>query len=122
LLTYSRAAHDLYPEEAFERAEKFLQAAQKAVAGNTPLEKRVEYIQLGLTHARKVRAVSAVFADKNATQEKYRAALQDLLAFRHSTENLNVANYAQSAADEVRSFSDRYDFKAKDNTIVMPAD
>jgi hypothetical protein len=122
LLTYARAAHDLFPEASFDHAEQFLQAAQKAVAGNSPLEKRVEYIQFGLTHARKVRAVSAIFADKNATRGQYHAALQDLLAFRHATENLDIANYAQSAADEVRSFSDRYDFKTKDTTVVMPAD
>lgn len=122
LLTYARAAQELYPQSAFDKAAEILKAAETSVTGDNVLTGRVRYLQLGLTHANKARNVSAIFADKSATIAEQRAALRDLALFRQSTEDLDVANYSQSAADELRSFSDRYDFKTKFDVTVMPAD
>ncbi len=83
---------------------------------------RVQYLRLGMQHAQKVAVVSGLFADKDATLEARRAAFKDLRDFRFATEGKDVANYAQSAADEMRSFGDRYDFGAKIEVDVRPAD
>ena len=127
LLTYARVARDLYPPEAFARAGQFLDMAQKAIEaqpGERQAEylERVQYLRLGMEHAQKVAAVSGVFADKDSTLEARRAAFKDLRDFRFATETKAVANYALSVADEMRSFGDRYDFGAKIEVDVRPAD
>lgn len=151
LLTYARSIHALYPEEDLDKAQQILDRAKEALAsaetGTTvrpgmedvgeqsfndqaakeagdleTFKQRVQYIQHGLTHARKVRAVSAAFADDNATQTDREAAFRDLARFRQETEHLHIANYTASAADEQRSFSDRYDFDVKPDLEEQPAD
>jgi len=122
LLTYARATHELYPVEAIDKAQQILDIAKATVEGQEEYARRVEYIQLGLTHARKSRDISALFADKNATLQQRQAAFGDIAAFRRATEHLNIANYAVSADEELRSFSKFYDFSIKPDVTIMPAD
>lgn len=127
LITHSRVAGDFYPSASFERAGEFLAAAKKAIeaqpdARNAEYLRRVEYLRLGMEHSAKIAALSRLFGDKDVSDETRRAAFKDLAQFRRKTETLGIANYAQSAADEMRSFSDRYNFDAKVEVEIRPAD
>ncbi len=148
LLTYARAIHALYSEQDLDTAQAILDQAKKALTGKGAARlgaedvgdyafqgetsgpsssrdaflQRVEYIEHGLTHARKVRQLSAVFADKNSTEAQQQEALSDLVRFRRETEHLHVANYAASAFDELSSFSNQYDFNVKFEIDERPAD
>jgi len=122
LLTYSKAAHELFPTSALDEAESFLQKAEEETKDAPRYAERVAFVRHGLTHARKSAALSAVFAKASATDEEKRAAIEDIIAFRRSVEALNVANFSVSGADEIRSYGEKYDFGAKSKTEAMPAD
>ncbi len=117
-LRYSRAAHALFPVRAFEKAEPMLEeAATLARESSDPIHaRRVEFIRLGMVHARKCSELSRVFAQADSSNAMKKAALEDLASFRRQTEDRYIANFGLTGADEFRSYSGEYDFGRKTKT------
>lgn len=108
--THLRAAHELYPTGAFDRAAAILQSAADAVKDADPrYAQRVVFLQEGLTHTRMTRDLAALFADQ-AAPEILRQHVEALIAFRRRTEQLDIADFMRAGDSEVTSFGSRFDF------------
>ncbi|MBQ9786680.1 MAG: DUF4838 domain-containing protein [Lentisphaeria bacterium] len=82
---YAFYAHRLFPDEVFIPAEKLLDKALVAAAGNPEDLGRVKFLKAGLTHARLCSRACAVFNDpKSSTQERM-AALNAVHEFRKNS-------------------------------------
>jgi hypothetical protein len=107
---YLRAAYELYPTQTFVRAEAILKQAADAARESDPLYgRRVEFLQLGLEHARMVRQLSELFSAK-APQDTIRRHVEDLVAFRRRTEHLIIADFMRAANSENAAFGKDFDF------------
>lgn len=108
--TILRAAHELYPLDAFERAEAILRQAASAAKGADPqAARRVEYLREGLAHARLTRDLSALFASK-ASPDAIRRQVDELVAFRRRAEALHIADFTRAAEGEISSYGQTFDF------------
>lgn len=103
-------AHKAYPAEAFEPAERLLEAALATARTdpNPDYAARVEFLQKGLQHARLCTKLSACFGDQRdlpPDSEAFRAAqrvLKELVDFRRATEHLYISDFVVAAGRERR--------------------
>ncbi len=96
---WAKVAHVVFPAECFARGAELLAAAGKAAAGNRDAAARVEFLQLGLTHAKLSSATAAklTLADPAATPERGNHALVELLKFRRAHERSWIDNLSHNA-------------------------
>ncbi len=92
---WAKAAHLLYPQECFMPAETMLAEAAKAVTNDAESSARVEFLQLGLEHARLCSRVSAklTLIDSTASKDEIQQALGELLTFRRKHERSGISNF-----------------------------
>ncbi|MES2696281.1 MAG: DUF4838 domain-containing protein [Verrucomicrobiota bacterium] len=97
--TWAKATHVVFPEKSFTPAQALLAKARLAAASDAPAAARVEFLQLGLTHAQLCARVSQLLslADPTVTPERGAAALQELLAFRRAHERTWLSNLNHNA-------------------------
>ncbi len=91
---YAFTAHKVFPETVLDEGGKILD--QAAAAAREPRHKeRVEWLKLGLEHARMaVRAAAQLNPDERGfTPTAAKRALNDLAAFRKRTEGSLISNY-----------------------------
>lgn len=115
--TYVRRAHEMYPPEAFEHAESILDRAEEQLA-DTSTERygqRIDYLRLGLTHARKVAELAALFADSDIDSQQIDTAVDELVAFRREAEHRHIANFAYAGRNEMRTWGDQFDFNLNED-------
>jgi hypothetical protein len=104
--TWAKAAHAVYPEDCFAAGEKFLAEAAAATAGNTEAVARVDFLRVGLEHAKLASRAAALLtvADPKSTPERGAKALEELLRFRRANEGLDFANLNHEAWVETLSW------------------
>jgi hypothetical protein len=93
--TWARAAHVLYPDNCFDRPEALLREAALAANGDTETAARVAFLHEGLEHARlcsRAAAKLSLAAPESGTEEG-RAALEELVRFRRSSESSGISNF-----------------------------
>jgi hypothetical protein len=97
--TWAKAAHRVFPPESFAPAQALLDGAAKAAAGNAEAFARVEFLRVGLEHARLSARVAslATLADPAATPERGAAALKELLTYRRTHERKWIGNFNHNA-------------------------
>jgi hypothetical protein len=93
--TWAKAAHKVFPESCFAPGEALLAKAAVAASGDKEALARVQFLQLGLTHAKLCSRVAALLtlSDATATPERGKKALDELLAFRRANEHSGIANF-----------------------------
>ena len=103
---YAVMAHEIFPQESFAPAVRFLDEAAKATANDPVCAARVEFLRKGLTHAQLVAKVAAVMAGKEGRPSPVACgkALAELAAFRKTIEMDNVANLNFCAWTEQRAW------------------
>ncbi len=117
---YHRRAPDLYKSEHFDHAQRILDSAAEAVADDNDdiYYRRVQYLQKGLTHARKSAALAKVFMDSDSDKDARMDALKDLVSFRREIEDLHVANLTYAGrwdpVPAVRGWDDEFEFDIND--------
>ena len=92
--SYVPRLHDLWTEEMFAGGAALLDRAAEAADGAGVFAERVEFLALGLEHARLTAEVSRVFAETSGAEgvaDQIRAMAR-LNEFRASIEDTNVAN------------------------------
>lgn len=92
---WAKASHLLYPPECFTPAEAFLAEAAKAVRGDPQAAARVQFLRLGLEHAKLCSRVSAklTLIDSTASKDQITQALGELLTFRRAHERSGISNF-----------------------------
>lgn len=103
-------AHQAYPLESFQPAEKLLTEALAAAKADPDRQfaARVEFLQRGLEHAKICVRLSACFEGKRnlaTDSEAFREAqrtLKELVAFRRANEHLYISDYLFAAGRERR--------------------
>lgn len=92
---WAKASHLLYPPECFTPAETILAEAAKAARADPQAAARVQFLQLGLEHARLCSRVSAklTLIDSAASKEEATQALGELLTFRRNHERSGISNF-----------------------------
>lgn len=92
---WAKASHLLYPAECFTPAEAILAEAVKAARDDPQATARVQFLQLGLEHARLCSRVSArlTLIDSTASEEEVTQALGELLTFRRNHERSGISNF-----------------------------
>lgn len=104
--SWAKAAHRVFPTTVFGPAEARLARAAQAAAGDAEAQARVEFLQVGLAHARLCVEVSEKIslADPEATPERGAAKLAELLRFRRAHEGEWFANLNHNAWVEAASW------------------
>jgi len=104
--SFAAFAHVVFPDEVFPPAEAILRKASEAAADDPVSAARVEYLRLGLEHARMCRRVAAANAgaDRTLSPVAVRRLREQLVAFRRATEGQFVANYDHCASVEESSW------------------
>ncbi len=107
---YNHYAHKMFPPESFVYAEKFLEEATNSLTGEENLEyaRRVDFIRMGLEHARKEAKLAALFSNEGTSEKEWQEALLDLVEFRRRTEHLHIANFSYSAGNDYMGWGDRF--------------
>lgn len=97
--TWAKAPHRVYPPECFVAADALLAKAAKAAIAEPQAAARVEFLRIGLEHAKLCAKVAALLtlADPAATTERGQSALRELLAFRRAHERDWFANLNHNA-------------------------
>ena len=115
LRAYAKFAHQFFPPEVFSEAEAILDDARSAVKEHPDSEyaRRVEFLQLGLDHARKAAVLGALFADKYSSREQREAAYRNLVDFRRKTEGWFYSNLVDAAYIETSSWNNEPGFIGK---------
>lgn len=92
---WAKASHLLYPPECFTPAGAILADAAKMVRDDPQATARVQFLQLGLEHAKLCSRVSAqlTLIDSTASKEEITQALGDLLTFRRKHERSGISNF-----------------------------
>lgn len=105
--TWAKAAHLIYPEECFKSREQLLQRARTAAALDSEALARIEFLRMGLDHAKLASKTAALLtlADPESTPERGAVALQTLLRFRRANEEQGFANLNHSAWVESLSWT-----------------
>ena len=86
-------AHVAFPQECFEPAQKMLNQALAEARGHSSTEfaERVEFIRIGLDHARLARNLAAIYDGSEAVPTdqlgQAREALRELVKFRKEYEH-----------------------------------
>ncbi len=112
LHSYARAAHAWFPPDSFERAQALLDKAHDAVEEqpDTEYAQRVDFLQVGLDHARKSAELAALFAEEDTPEEERVAAYEELVDFRREHEDLFFSNLNHASHVETRSWGQRDGF------------
>jgi len=102
---YVRIAHRIFPPETFVEARGLLSAAIEGASGDELAERRVAYLEKGLTDAEMTAAVRAAQsnAEKKPSDENnhiFEDALRNLVAYRASVEADYVCNFGHAAYRE----------------------
>lgn len=97
--TWAKAAHAVFPPVRFPPAEAILTKAREACAGDREAVARVEFLRMGLEHARLCAQAAALLtlADPSSTPERGRKAIEGLLAFRRAHEGSGISNFNHAA-------------------------
>ncbi|OGV49868.1 MAG: hypothetical protein A2017_13410 [Lentisphaerae bacterium GWF2_44_16] len=103
---YVRIAHRIFPPEVFSGARKLMNEAIANAKGDTLAEKRVSFLEKGLTDAELTAATRAVQSkyEKEETEENkkvFEAAFKKLVDYRGSVEADNVCNFGYMAFREM---------------------
>lgn len=117
--SWAKAAHAAFPLDCFAPADALLDEATKAVSDDQEATARIEFLKLGLTHAKLcVRVASQLtLANPTATKEQTKALLEELIAFRRANERQGIANFNHLAwiedlswklSDETKQAPDLY--------------
>jgi len=103
---FAAFAHVVFPDEVFPPAEAILGQAAEAAKGDAAGAARVEYLRLGLQHARLCSQLAAVNAGaaEDLSPLAARRLHDQLVAFRRATEGRFLANYDRCASVEERSW------------------
>ncbi len=104
--SFAKVAYRVFPAECFPPAEARLQRAAERAAGDREATARVEFLRLGLAHAKLSAAVSErlSLADPTATPERGKAVLEELLKFRRAHERTWISNLNHCAWVEESSW------------------
>lgn len=104
--SFAKVEHKVFPAECFAPADALLQQAARLAAGDQVAAARVEFLRLGLAHAKLCVQVSdrLSLADAAATPERGREALLELLAFRRAHERSWISNFNHCAWVEEQSW------------------
>ena len=115
LHNYARAAHAWYPPESFDRGQKLLDRAAEAVAEMPESEyaRRVDFLRIGLEHARMAAELAALFADDDASEQARAQAYEALVAFRREHEDRFFSDLSHASHVETRSWGGRQGFIAE---------
>lgn len=102
---YVRIAHRLFPPESFAKARKFINKAIESARGDVCAERRVAFLEEGLTDAELTAATRAAQAkmEKSPTEENRKAfetAFKKLIDYRGGIEADNVCNFGYIAYRE----------------------
>lgn len=110
LENYNHFAHKMFPPETIQHAEKILEKAANSVANekNGIYARRVEFLQKGLEHAQKEARLAKLFQNEKTKTEEWNKAIEDLVRFRHETENLHIANFAFSADNDHMAWGEKF--------------
>jgi tetratricopeptide (TPR) repeat protein len=90
---YIRRAHEAFPEECFKPAEELLKQALELTrdSRDPQFAQRVQFIQIGLDHARLTRRLAAIYDGEEQVPEekveKAKKALRKLVEFRKEHEH-----------------------------------
>lgn len=117
--SWAKAAHEVFPLECFAPADAMLDEASKAVANDKDASARIEFLKLGIAHAKLCVRVAKqlTLANPTASKEQTKALLEELIAFRRANERKNIANFNQLAwvedlswklSDETKQAPDLY--------------
>jgi hypothetical protein len=104
--SFAKVSHRVYPPASFGPAEALLQRAAVAAQGDREAAARVEFLQLGLAHAKLCVQVAdrISLVDPTATPERGQAELLALLAFRRAHERTWISNLNHCAWVEEASW------------------
>lgn len=81
-----------FPLESFGPAEKIMEEAERATAGNPDATARVAFLKTGLQHAKLCVEASLAFSQAGTDAVKRKAAVEKLLAFRKTITDPMVVN------------------------------
>ncbi|MBI5690367.1 MAG: DUF4838 domain-containing protein [Verrucomicrobia bacterium] len=104
--SFAKVAHRVFPADCFPPAEALLARAAVAAGSDPVASARVEFLRLGLAHAKLCARVSEVLtlADPAATPERGQKVLEELLRFRRAHERSGISNFNHSAWVEEASW------------------
>lgn len=99
---WAKAAHLLYPPECFAIGEAILQRATPSAQNHPEAAARIQFLLLGLQHAKLCSQVSAKLslASSIATPAEITTALRELLRFRRTNEHSGISNFDHLAWQE----------------------
>ncbi len=114
--TWAKVAHVVFPPNCFAPAEAMLADAARAAAADRDAAARVEFLRLGLAHAKLCARVAGqiTLANPVASKAETKAALDELIAFRRSAERSGIGNFNHAAWVEDTSW------KLSDETKKAP--
>jgi hypothetical protein len=98
--SWAKAADAVYPPECFVPAESFLAEAAKAAAPDAGAASRVQFLQLGLQHAKLCTQAAAQLSlakAEAAPATEAKAVLAALLQFRRAHEQSGISNFNHAA-------------------------
>ncbi|MES2597967.1 MAG: DUF4838 domain-containing protein [Verrucomicrobiota bacterium] len=92
---WAKAAHALYPSECFVPADALLEQAAKAAHDDPEALARVQFLQLGLQHAKLCSRVSAqlTLASSTASPDQIKKTVDELVTFRRAHERSGISNF-----------------------------
>lgn len=104
--SWAKVPHRVFPAEVFPAAEEFLTKAAAAAAGDREAASRVEFLRLGLAHAKLCAKAASLLSlvDPAATPGRGKEALHELLTFRRAHERSWIANLNHNAWVEEASW------------------
>jgi len=116
---WAKASHALYPQECFVKAEAQLAEAAKAAEGDKEAAARVQFLQLGLDHAKLCSRISAqlTLAGSTDSPAEVKSAVDELVTFRRAHERSGISNFNHLAwledlswklSDETKQAPDLY--------------
>ncbi len=112
LHSYMKISHELYPEEAFEQAEVYLQRAEEAVQdvnGGNRYDERVQFVRDGFTQSRMGANIARMFAEEYP-EDAIQDAFRELVEFRRSVEDTYVTNLLRSGFNDYETWAEEFDF------------
>lgn len=103
---YAGAAHRIFPDAVLDEGAAILARAAEAVAGQEPWAARVEFLQLGLQHARMCADIARLIAGEDSESSPFsvQRRINELGEFRRRHERTNFSNLHFAAYIEQRSW------------------
>ena len=104
--SFARAAQATFAPDSFSTGEALLATAANAAAGDDDASRRVQFLQLGLEHAKLCCEAAArlTLGDLQSTYEGGKDALDTLIAFRRAHERSFISNFNHCAWVEEQSW------------------